>query len=294
MDEWLRDFIYKKWKIGGLSFSFLDALLAVCITGTGVMLRMAVVEYTVIDAVKILAMALDFLLALLAAGIVYEAAGKSRNKAFLTYAILVIYPTMVANSALWGRNSVYYVFFFFTGYLLVVREKKLSGFLMILAGACMALGRGRLSTQSLTLGWPNIFELVGKKMFVDLYNRTAVLFLAALLVTMIYLYKKKRVELTNDLFVQQFLFMAILLPFFLPSMPAWAGYTADVAALVYAMWKPKKFYVPMLHLIVSYSAYANVLNGETKLPMPLYSVILLILLVDVGMGIYQEIEAQTR
>ena len=46
----------------------------------------------------------------------------------------------------------------------------------------------------------------------------------------------------------------------------------------------------MLHLIVSYSAYANGLNGETKLPMALYAVILLVLLLDTGAGICREIE----
>ena len=46
--------------------------------------------------------------------------------------------------------------------------------------------------------------------------------------------------------------------------------------------------MPMLHLIVSYSAYAYVINGETKLPMVLYSVILLLLMMDTGAGIYRE------
>ena len=45
----------------------------------------------------------------------------------------------------------------------------------------------------------------------------------------------------------------------------------------------------MLHLIVSYGAYAYVINGETKLPMVLYSVILLLLMMDTGAGIYREI-----
>ncbi len=86
-----------------------------------------------------------------------------------------------------------------------------------------------------------------------------------------------------------FLFLALLIPYLAPSMPAWAGLTADIAALVYCMRWPEKFYVPMLHLIVSYSAYAYVINGETKLPMVLYSVILLLLMMDTGAGIYREI-----
>ena len=71
-------------------------------------------------------------------------------------------------------------------------------------------------------------------------------------------------------------------------MPAWAGYTADIAALLYFMRRKERFYLPMLHLIVSYSAYAYAMNGETKLPMVLYSVILLGILVNVGVDLYRE------
>ena len=48
----------------------------------------------------------------------------------------------------------------------------------------------------------------------------------------------------------------------------------------------------MLHLIVSYSAYAYAINGETKLPMVVFSVILLGILVNVGVDPYQEAAAQ--
>ena len=75
--------------------------------------------------------------------------------------------------------------------------------------------------------------------------------------------------------------------YFAPYMPAWAGYTADVAALIYFMRWPKRFYLPMLHLIVSYSAYACAINGETKLPMVAFSVLLLAMLTIVGVDIYQ-------
>lgn len=288
MDQWLRNLIVKKWRIKGFSFTFLDILLAVCITGTGVMLRLSVMEYTPVTPAKMAAMALDFVLAVFGAALVYSYTAH-RNKAFLTYAILVIYPTMVANSALWGKNSIYYAFLFFLGLYLYLRGMKVLALFSAAAGTVIAVSGMTLSTKTLTLGWPNIFELIGKGMFVELYNPVSLLCLAGMLLTLGYVFVKKQVIVTKDLALQLFLFLAILVPFFAPSMPAWAGYTADIAALLYCMRWPKKFYIPMLHLIVSYCAYANVLNGETKLPMVVYSVILLVLMVDVGVGLCRSV-----
>ena len=88
------------------------------------------------------------------------------------------------------------------------------------------------------------------------------------------------------------LFLALLIPYFAPYMPAWAGYTADIAALLYCMRRKERFYLPILQLIVSYSAYAYIINGETKLPMVTFSVILIGVMVNVGVDLYREVSAQ--
>ena len=244
MDEFLQRLIVKNWKIGKLTFTFLDALLAVCITGTGIMLRLAVVEYTVTDSQKLGALIIDFILAFYCGEIVYEYT-RHRNKAFLTYAILVIYPTMIANSALWGKNSVYSVFFFFVGlYYFVLHDKERKKWLGLLAaavGAVRALAVFRLSSESMNLGWPNFYEIIGKEAFVELFNQVSVLCLLGILFTMLYVFVKRRIEITKDMALRLFLFLAILIPYLAPSMPAWAGLTADIGALVYCMRRPRKF-----------------------------------------------------
>lgn len=287
MDEWLRNLIVKKWKIGSLEFSFLDVLLAVCITGTGGMLRLAVIEYTGITSQKLIAVMMDLFTAVVCSALVHDYT-RSRNRAFLTYAVLVIYPTMAANSALIGQNSSYYVFVLFLGLYCFGRGEKWRGILAVTVGVILAAVRLEMSAKVLNLGWPNLYEIIGKEMFVELYNQVSLLCLLGILFTMIYVFVKRKTAVTKDLALRLFLFLAILIPYLAPSMPAWAGLTADVAALVYCMRWPEKFYVPVLHLIVSYSAYANALNGETKLPMALYAVILLVLLADTGAGICQE------
>lgn len=299
MDDFLRNFIIKKWKIGTFTFTFLDVLLAVCITGTGIFLRLPVIDYTVTGPEKIGAIVLEYVLAVLCGAIVHYCTG-SRDRAFLTYAILVIYPTVAANGALWNVNAVYYVILFFAGFYFYLRGFKILSALSVLAGIGAALYRmwqWQLALDvdyplSLTRGWPNFYEIIGSEAFVNLFDKVSVLVLAGLLLTLAYCFARKKVRITQDLALQLFLFLAVLIPYFAPYMPAWAGYTADIAALLYCMGRKERFYLPMLHLIVSYSAYAYAINGETKLPMVVFSVILLGILVNVGADIYRETARQ--
>ena len=291
MDDFLRDFIVKKWKIGRFTFTFLDALLAVCITGTGIFLRLPIMTDNYDE--KLRAIPLEYVLAVLCAAIVYRCT-KSGSRAFLTYAILVIYPTIAANGALRNISSVYDAIFIFVGFYLCLtgsRVLRAIGTVSILLGVLPLLfynGWMLPFNAALSYGWPNFYEIIGKTAFIDLFDKVFLLFLAGLLVTMLYCFAKKKIQITTDIALQLFLFLAVLIPYFAPYMSAWDGYTADIAALLYFMRRKDRFYLPMLHLIVSYSAYAYMTNGETKLPMVLYSVILLGILVNVGVDLYRE------
>lgn len=101
-------------------------LLAVCITGTGLALRSTVMEYTPTNTWKLCAILLEFALAILCGAIVHSYTG-SRLRAFLTYAVLAIYPTVVANGSLWNINCIYYVILFFLGLYLYSREMRCWG-----------------------------------------------------------------------------------------------------------------------------------------------------------------------
>ena len=71
MDDFLRNFISKKWNVKGLTFTFLDILLAVCITGTGLALRSTVIAYTPTDIRKIVAIVLELALAVLCLSLIH-------------------------------------------------------------------------------------------------------------------------------------------------------------------------------------------------------------------------------
>lgn len=287
MDEFVRNLIYKKFRLGRLTVSVLDLLLAVCITGTGVLLRESVIDYTPVTGMKLVAVVLDFVMAIWGAAFIWGRTG-NRNRAFLTYALMVIWPVFAANSALLGENGSFVGVLLILGLNLYDRGMKKTSLLALAASIVVGvLGLKRPATGDLlTLGWPNIYELTGKFMFVELYDKVSLLFLAGILLCILYCMKEKGFKISGEVLVPGLLFLAILLPFFAPYMPAWAGYAADVLAVLFAVLVPKKFYVAFLHVIVSYSSYAFVLNGESKLPMVLYSVILFVLLMDVGAYVY--------
>lgn len=294
MDRFLRNLIYKRIPLGKGGVSVLELLLGVCVTGVGVMLRMSVAEYTPVDVLKFLTMGLDFVMAVFGAMFVWGRT-KSRNRTILTYALMVIWPVFVANSALWGKRGA------FSGVLLVLalyaydRNMRFVSVASVLGGGCLAAMElhGAGTGEFLTLGWPNVFELTGKFMFVDLYEKVSLLFVTGILLCMVYATKRKGLHVNRKCFLPFLLFLSLFLPYFLPFMPAWAGYGADVLALLLAILEPRKFYVAFLHLIVSYSSYAFVLNGESKLPMPLYSAVLLGLLLDVGAYTYRLMTEET-
>ena len=301
MDGFLRGFISRKWKIKGFSFTFLDILLAVCITTAGLLLRSTVITaYTPFDAPKAVGIVMEYLLAVLCAAVVYRMAG-SGIRAFLTYSILVVYPTVVANGSLWNVNCVMYVFLFFMGIFLFVSGYRLLGVLSGFAGLIVACGRfvswyvsEGAAAQSLTRGWPDVYEIIGSTTFVEYFDKVSWLFLAGLLATAAYCMFKKGVRVDAELAFMSFLFLSVLIPYFAPFMPAWAGYTADIALLIYCMMRPRRFYLPMLHIICSYAAYAYVINGETKLPMVVYAVILMGILANLGVDLYRTAVGKCR
>lgn len=292
MDTALRKLLYRQWRLGGLQFSFLDALLAVCITGTGLCLRSTVIDYTPTDAKKLVGILLEYVLALLCAAIVHAYTGR-RLRSLVTYGILVIYPTIVANGSLWNQGSVYYAVLIFLGLYLVLKRQRFLAALSTLAGLILAgLRLLQEPRTSLTAGWPNFYEIIGGEMFVNLYNRVSLLILAGMLLTGAYYFAGRRVRLTPERLLRCGLFLAILVPYFGPYMPATAGYIADVAALLYCMRWKESFYLPMGQLLVSYSAYAYALNGETKLPMVTFSVMLLLMLVKVGVDLFLDLRTE--
>ena len=95
---------------------------------------------------------------------------------------------------------------------------------------------------------------------------------------------KARVDapMTPQLILQLCLLSLIMTPFFLPKMHNRFFYTADVLAIAYAFYYPRRYYVAVAVSFASFFAYQPFLFKKNMLPLPLLSLVMLVALVSVA------------
>lgn len=392
MDNFLRDLINKEFKIGKWTFTFLEALLVICITGTGIMLRASVFDYVSQDytgywdiwfteirkyeglsflledfydytppfmyilyflskfenpmyAFKTMMCVMDFILTIVTCMLVWEGT-RSRKKTWLTYGLMAIMPTVIANSALWTQcDAIYTTLLLFCLYFFMkekparamifygiafafklqtiflfpvlvvlwlknrvqIRHFFLVPLIYVIAmiPACLAgkpllecllvyVNQNYTDTWMLTLNWPNIYEIIGKEQLLTYYSTAGKCLSVAMLMCIFYYMAKKEYKITKEFLIQMSLFFAIFVVYFLPFMHERYGYVADVLAVIYAMYRPKRFFVPMLHITISYVAYTSFLSKTTTVPLLFYAFLLLGILVIVGMDVYAHVSGSGK
>lgn len=201
VDQMLRDLLFRRFRVGPVSFDFLEGLLAVCITLTGCMLRTpfeaGLPHWTMLLA--------EWYLAAAGAVLVWRFTG-GRKRTLLAYGILLLLPSTVAEGTiLRGTAGAGALFFLCALLFLGQREGETRPWLFtfVTAGlllwsvrylgllfACMVLWqRRRLNAEQilllliaagarfvysyriwfsagytlLTFHWPNIYEIVGRE-----------------------------------------------------------------------------------------------------------------------------------
>ena len=319
VDNFLRELIFRKFRIAGMTFDFLEALLAVCITGVGLVLRASFPDSGMPHLLYLLA---EWYLAVAGAVLVHQITGNGR-KSLLTYSVLLILPTVIADGTILRNNAC-------VGALLIVSALlflengcgwlfavALSAALLLhvryvgLLAVCMLLWKMRkLNNLQLvlpvmaaaarfvysyrawmgagytltTFHWPNIYEIIGNtsmqgQSFEPL--ATVGLFLTfGLLVIGVWVFSQgKWEEQKSPMILELILFFGLAAVFFLPYMDQTAGYLFCVLAVIFAFAEPKWFLVPVFLQIVTFAGYQEAVNGESMMPMWVFAVIQLGILV---------------
>ena len=284
---------------------------------------------------------LDFVAAAILGKMIYKVTG-SRRKGVLSYGLLLIVPTIWANSALWAQCDIifmtflllcfYYLFadrpcraMFFYGMAFVFKLQSLFifPFLVILwvnkkvdlkhflwipalyflsivpawiAGRPLMeliniyMAQGAQDVWSLSIKWPNIYQIIGNQFFLLEYASAGTWLILGILMIIMFSMAQKRYRITNEFIVQMALFFAILTPWFLPHMHERYGCVADILAIIYAMMNRKKFYFPLVQILVSFNSYMAYLShlgaDEPTIYYGVWAFVELGLLILVGLDIW--------
>lgn len=224
---------------------------------------------------------------------VYFIIGEKPNRALIFYGIafafklqtLFVFPVLLI---LWAKNKVKLQHFlwvpvmYFVGLIPAwIAGRPLNELINIY------VAQGQQDVYSLSLKWANIYQILGSTTFLYEYAEAGLwLILAILMVILAYMVYKKY-DITNEFLLEMFVFFGLLTIYFLPHMHERYAYLADAFIILLAIVNPRKAYLALAHIIVSFSSYMVYLAKNFTIPLPYYAVVELVIIVILGVDIYR-------
>ena len=292
-------------------------------------------------AYKSIHIVLDFAAAGVMGRMAAEVTG-SKSKGICAYGVMLLVPTIWADSALWAQCDIIFMLFVLLCFYCLFREKpgaamffygmafafklqslfifpflvilwvnkkiKIQHFLWIpglyflsiipawIAGRPLIeliniyMAQGAQDVWSLSIKWANIYQIIGNQYFLLEYAEAGTWLILGILMCIMFAMAQKRYRITNEFIVQTALFFAILTPYILPHMHERYGCLADILAILYAVMNRKRFFIPIVQILISFNCYMAYLSHlGAKEPAIYYGVWALAelgLLVIVGLDIW--------
>lgn len=148
---------------------------------------------------------------------------------------------------------------------------------------------GEMDIYKLSHKFPNVYQIIGTDSFLIEYADAGIYFTLAVLMVLLYYIAQKNFVFTKDLIIRMGMFFVMVVVFFLPHMHERYGILADVLSVIVAFSNPKKFYVPLIAIGCSFAGYTLYLAQQTVIPLSVYAILYAGLIIDLGIGIYKEI-----
>jgi Gpi18-like mannosyltransferase len=154
------------------------------------------------------------------------------------------------------------------------------------------IAQGTQDAYSLSLKWSNIYQIYGPTFFIQEYEKAGIWLILGILMLIMFYMAYRKYKLTKEFILLAGFFFAMLTAYFLPHMHERYGFLADIFAVLYAFTTIKRFYYPLIHIMLSFSAYMEYLSKYFAGPIPYYSFVEFGLIVLAGLEIYSYITSE--
>lgn len=133
---------------------------------------------------------------------------------------------------------------------------------------------------------PSLYAWFFKSEYVKGYASAGVLFAIALLGFFAFLFLKRNKKVNDNTIITLSAFITLLVPFILPGMHERYFYLADILTFIYAIYNPKRFYVPLIVIFASYNGYISFLRNWQILDRTMVVFGLLFALINIGKDLF--------
>ena len=326
-DDFLRTLLFRKFCVGKVKFDFMEALLAMCITGVGFALRTAFPDSGMPDMRILMA---EWYLAVCAGVLVKRMTGRVR-KGLYVYGILMILPTIVMDGTIMGSNAsigalicicaLFYLesgttwmFTILAGALLLWNVKyiglalvamvlwKYKGLRFEQLAVLLVTGTARFvysfhawfgaGYTLTTFHWPNIYEIVGREaMQGQLFDPVATVgcFVAVgILLLGVWVFCQGEWKLTQTVDETTGDVSARRNGAEIQMLPVLRLLLFFGLAVILVLVEPKEFLLAAALQIVTFAGYQECVNGEPMMPMWVFAVLQLLVLMYLGVKLLKE------
>lgn len=140
----------------------------------------------------------------------------------------------------------------------------------------------------MSLNAPSLYSWIDNS-FGSFLSNACVFLCGTIVLSVLYYFYQKRFVLTKEVIVAFSLFFVLLIPFLLPHMHERYFFAADIFAILYAFYFPKRFYVAIGVTVASMAGYCPYLFHSQPIPLEYATLLLLVMICIVVKDIYQMI-----
>jgi len=135
--------------------------------------------------------------------------------------------------------------------------------------------------HSLTKNAPNLYTWLPEQPY-DVLVVAGLALMTAVGCVFVWKVWRSRAAIDHDLILQLCLLSLLVTPFLLPKMHERFFYPADVLAIAYGFYFPRRYYVAIAVSFASFFAYLPFLFHQTLVPLKLLSLVMLVALATVA------------